>query len=106
MGIKILGEYAKPEDVIMHKPKHDMGSLIYILVWVCVLYENPQVGDDSRNVNSTCLSAWVSPKNLQQVRNLAVFKCGDLHNRVAVSEFMNYFQDLKETIGLLYDALH
>jgi hypothetical protein len=104
--IEILGEYATQEGATVHQAKHDMESLIYILIWMCVLYGDPQVeGSGPCDASTTCLNAWTSPKSLPEVHNLAVFKHGDLHLRVTLQEFTDYFQGLKATAGSLYDAI-
>lgn len=82
MAIDILEEYAMPEGAITHKLKHNLESLIYVLVWICVLYGDPWVqgsGSGPCDSSTTCLNAWTVPKTLPQVWDLAVFKCGDLH---------------------------
>ncbi|KAF8546252.1 hypothetical protein OG21DRAFT_1527957, partial [Imleria badia] len=70
MAINIFEEYVMPEGAINHKLKHNLESLIYVLV-----------------------------------RDLAVFKRSDLHLQLPLQEFTDYFKDLKDTVGLLYDAL-
>ncbi|KAF8547964.1 hypothetical protein OG21DRAFT_1489771 [Imleria badia] len=106
MAIEILGEYTVQDGTIQHHPKHDLESLIYVLVWICVLYDDPWVEVSSPcSATSMCLNTWISPKSLQQVRNLGVFKQGDLYEQVAFQEFTPYFKCLRDTIALLYNAL-
>lgn len=106
MAIEILGEYAKQEGSIVHQAKHDLESFVYILIWICVLHGDPRSGKGAREISTTCLSTWTIPKSLRQIRQLAVFKRGDIHDRVALEEFDDYFKDLKDTVGALYDAIH
>jgi Fungal protein kinase len=105
MAIEILAEYAKQEGTIVHQAKHDLESFVYVLIWICVLYGDPRNGNSARDVSLTCLSTWTSPKSLKEIRGLAVFKRGDLHDRVALEEFDDYFEDLKDTVKALYDAI-
>lgn len=73
MAIQILKEYATEEGLHAHQPKHDLESLIYVFVWICVLYGDPRVeGNVPLEACNTCLSTWIVPKCLKQVRDLVV----------------------------------
>ena len=85
MAIKIVGEYAVQEGTTIHQAKHDMESLVYVFIWICVLYGDPRVkGSGPCDASVTCLNAWTSPKTLKQIRNVAVFKRGNLHLHLTV----------------------
>lgn len=90
----------------MHEPKHDLESIIYVLIWICVLYQHPaSLQGTPRSTQSTCLSARTKCNSLQEVQSLASLKAGELLTQVPVKQFTGYFEGLKDPVHQLYEAI-
>ncbi|KAF9233083.1 hypothetical protein BU15DRAFT_54342 [Melanogaster broomeanus] len=105
MSIGILQEYASPTPNFVHTFAHDLESLIYIHVWVCVLYQAPQEVHKDWNIDQTCLKQWASAKTLNDIGNLHDLKLGQLLSKTVVSDFMPYFEQMKPVVSKLYGLI-
>ncbi|KAF9232779.1 hypothetical protein BU15DRAFT_67174 [Melanogaster broomeanus] len=105
MSIGILQEYASPTPNFVHTFAHDLESLIYVLVWVCVLYQVPQEVCKDRNIDQTCLKQWASAKTLNNIGNLCDLKLGQLLSKTVVSDFTPYFKQMKPVVSKLYGLI-
>ncbi|KAJ7883300.1 hypothetical protein B0H13DRAFT_1721285 [Mycena leptocephala] len=95
MAIDIL---ADGEGLPAHEPKHDLESLLYVLIWVCVHYAGP--GDVERqnfNIHNSPLRHWVKGDDYTAIglvkdsamRNTKFWK------RNVLDSFAPYFEPLK-----------
>ena len=105
MSIDILQEYASPTPNFVHTFAHDLESLIYVLVWICVLYQAPKEPHNDRNIEQTSLKQWASAKTLNDIGNLCDLKLGQLLSRTVVSDFTVYFEQMKPVVNKLYGLI-
>ncbi|KAI6006096.1 hypothetical protein EDD15DRAFT_2151332, partial [Pisolithus albus] len=95
MAIDLLREYNSPSKDFTHTFSHDLESLIYVLIWICILYQAPNEIRSDRTIEQTCLKHWALAKTSTDIRNLWDQKVGQLSTRSVLSEFMPYFELLK-----------
>ncbi|KAI6012161.1 hypothetical protein BKA83DRAFT_4501115 [Pisolithus microcarpus] len=105
MAIDLLREHTNPSKNFIHMFAHDLESLIYILVWVCVLYQAPNEIHSDRNIEQTCLKQWAVVKTTNDIRALCDQKIGQLSSRSVLDDFTPYFEPLKPTITWLYKLI-
>jgi hypothetical protein len=105
MSINILQEYSSPTPSFVHSFTHNLESLIYILIWVCVLYHTPMEVCKDQNINQTCLKQCASTKKLNNMSNLRDLKLRQLLSRTVVSDFMPYFEQMKPIRSKLYGLI-
>ena len=74
MSSKILSSFKK--DTTIHTANDDIESLIYILVWICVLYAGPSTVRQDKQVTETALKPWVLVNSLNDAVNLGTLKKG------------------------------
>ncbi|KIJ16549.1 hypothetical protein PAXINDRAFT_155187 [Paxillus involutus ATCC 200175] len=94
MLINILHGYKTPH---VHTPADDLESLIYVLVWVCVLYAGPsgQLHRD-KELTETALKHWVMVNNESDAMALAMEKIGQATEpNIVTNDFTPYFDCLK-----------
>ncbi|KAJ6499653.1 hypothetical protein C8R47DRAFT_295054 [Mycena vitilis] len=104
MAVEVL--YAKGGKAIAHQPRHDLESLLYVLVWVCVLYAGP--GDVERqnwDLQASSLSQWVSGSDY---RTIGMLKDSAMRNVVfwedeVLGAFAPYFAPLKPCVSAWKD---
>ncbi|KAI6025139.1 hypothetical protein BKA83DRAFT_4006779, partial [Pisolithus microcarpus] len=106
MALTLLREYFSNMNQFTHMQAHDLESLIYVLVWVCILYQAPGEIHMDCTINETCLKTWVSVKSLQDIATLRDVKLGQLQSKSVVEDFTPYFQPLKPFMEKLYDLIH
>ena len=64
---------------VTHQLKHNLESIIYILVWICVLYLNPKSPEHQPlNAHDMCLCTWTSCKTWTDIEALWSTKMGEL----------------------------
>ena len=105
MAIDLLQEYTSPSNNFTHTFSHDLESLIYILVWICVLYQAPNKIHSDRTIEQTCLKQWALAKTTNDIQALCDQKLGQLASRSVLSDFMPYFEPLKPTVTQLYKLI-
>ncbi|KAN0094988.1 hypothetical protein V8E55_003275, partial [Tylopilus felleus] len=107
MALEILHAFASETPVnFTHQPKHDLESIVYVLIWICVLYSNPNSLEHRPcNPHEMCLSGWASCKTCKDVEMLWSTKTGELLTQVPIQYFTPYFHGLKEHIAKLYQAI-
>lgn len=103
MALDILRSFARLAEDIVHQPRHDLESIVYVLVWICILYPGP--GHEPSSAHDTCLSTWVSCKTRRDIVNLWSTKTGELTTLVPTLELMPYFGGLADCITKLYKAI-
>ena len=96
MALDILRAFGSETEVtVSHEPKHDLESIIYVLIWLCVLYLNPKSPENRPlPAYNTCLHTWMACKMLSDVEALWSMRTGELLTRVPLQHFTIYFQDL------------
>ncbi|KIK17895.1 hypothetical protein PISMIDRAFT_39784, partial [Pisolithus microcarpus 441] len=95
MAIDLLREYNSPSKDFMHTFSHDLESLIYVLVWICILYQAPNEICSDWTIEQTCLKQWALAKTTADIQALCDQKVGQLSTRSVLSDFMPYFEPLK-----------
>ncbi|KAI6027296.1 hypothetical protein BKA83DRAFT_4123368 [Pisolithus microcarpus] len=105
MAIDLLQEYNSPSKDFMHTFSHDLESLIYVLVWICVLYQAPNEIHSDWTIEQTCLKQWALAKTTADIQALCDQKVGQLSTRSVLSDFTPYFELLKPTITRLYKLI-
>ncbi|KAI6036149.1 hypothetical protein BKA83DRAFT_4005461, partial [Pisolithus microcarpus] len=105
MALTLLRKYSSNTNQFMHTQAHDLESLIYVLVWVCVLYQAPGEICMDRTINETCLKAWVLVKSPQDIATLCDVKLSQLQSKSVVEDFAPYFQPLEPFVEKLYDLI-
>ncbi|KAG6369752.1 hypothetical protein JVT61DRAFT_13622 [Boletus reticuloceps] len=88
---------------VTHPPKHDLESIIYILLWICVLYSGPN--SNPLAAHTMCLKPWAECKSLPQVEALWSTKTGELMTHVPLQHFSSYFGGLRPFTQRLYAAI-
>jgi hypothetical protein len=79
----------------LHIPLYDLQSFFFVLVWICILYEGPQL---PRTELPSVLTFWLAPLAMDAI---ATFKCGQVltdgsfKNSLACN-FTKHFQDLRD----------
>ncbi|KAG9316231.1 hypothetical protein JVU11DRAFT_2258 [Chiua virens] len=104
MALDILRAFG-PEPLYntAHKPEHNLESLIYVFIWICVLYTGP--GEKSLPAHTTCLEHWVNCKTPSDIESLWTKKTGEVYMQVTLNHFTPYFQCLKPWVQQLYAAI-
>ena len=105
MAIDLLKEYSSPSNDFTHKFSHDLESVIYVLVWICVLYQAPNEIRSDRKIEQTCLKQWALAKSPNDIQGLCDQKLGQLSSRSVLSDFTPYFEPLKPTVTRLYKLI-
>ncbi|KAI5999608.1 hypothetical protein EDD15DRAFT_2160638 [Pisolithus albus] len=105
MAIDLLREYNSPSKDFTHTFSHDLESLIYVLVWICILYQAPNEIRSDRTIEQTCLKHWALAKTSTDIRHLWDQKVGQLSTRSVLSEFTPYFEPLKPAVTRLYKLI-
>ena len=101
---KILLNYKK--EVITHPTSDDIESLIYVLVWMCILYAGPGTLRKDKHVTQTVLKPWVTVSSETDAVSLGAHKAG-LKSQLSIvtDEFTVLFQPLCPTVHKLLTKL-
>ncbi|KAI5993316.1 hypothetical protein EDD15DRAFT_933306 [Pisolithus albus] len=103
MALAHLHGYFNNTNRVTHTQAHDVESLIYALVWVCVLYQAPGEIRTDRTIYETNLKSWVSIETPQDVVDLCDIKLGQLQSKSVLGDFTPYFQPLRPFVEAIYD---
>ena len=104
MLLKILLDYKN--GTVAHSASDDIESLVYVLVWMCVLYAGPGVLRKDKYVTQTVLKPWVTVSSVTDVVSLGVHKAGlKIHPRTVTDEFTLFFKPLCLTVSRLLTKL-
>ncbi|KAI6020926.1 hypothetical protein BKA83DRAFT_4126818 [Pisolithus microcarpus] len=98
MAINLLREHTNLSEDFIHMFSHDLESLIYVLIWICILYQAPNEIHSDRSIEQTCLKQWALAKTTNDIQALCDQKIGQLSSRSVLSDFMPYFEPLKPTV--------
>ena len=104
MSVNILRSYTR--NGMTHSASDDIESLIYVLIWMCVLYAGPGTLRKDKHINKTVLKSWVSVTNETDASALAGFKTGLKHDpSIITDDFTLFFQPLSSIAGKLLKQL-
>ncbi|KAI6012125.1 hypothetical protein PISMIDRAFT_9469 [Pisolithus microcarpus 441] len=98
MAIDLLQEHTNLSEDFIHTFSHDLESLIYVLVWICVLYQALNKIHSDHSIEQTCLKQWALAKTSNDIQALCDQKIGQLSLRSVLSDFTPYFEPLKPTV--------
>lgn len=105
MAINLLREYTNPTSTFVHTFSHDLKSLIYTFIWVCVLYQAPNKICHDKTAEQTCLKHWVLAKMVNNIQALHAQKLGQLLSKIVLDHFILYFAPMKPFITQLYKLI-
>lgn len=92
----------------VHEPKHDLESVFYVLIWICVLYDGPNDSERQKfSIFDTDLKSWLvgdSSKDISSNKYAMLTKLHRFKSEI-LDLFTPYFEDLKPCISALRDAL-
>ena len=74
MSANMLLNYKKPN--VVHSANDDLESLIYVLIWICVLYAGLKTLHQDKDTVETILKTWVSVCNANNTVALGIHKIG------------------------------
>ena len=74
MSAHILQDYK--ETHMTHSASDDLESLVYVLIWMCVLYAGPGTPRKDMRIVDTVLRPWVTVTNAIDAVNLGAIKQG------------------------------
>lgn len=106
MAINMLIQYTNGSGNIAPSPAHNLESLIYVFVWICVVYSHPGQVRSDVPLQQTCVKGWTCIKTLQDVETLCNARTGELSTKFFLNHFTPYFEQLKGPASALYDLLH
>ena len=106
MAINMLILYMNGSGNIAPSPAHDLESLIYIFVWICVIYSCLGQVHSDISLQQTCVKGWTCIKTLQDVDTLCNARTSKLTTKLLLNYFTPYFEQLKGPMSTLYDLLH
>ena len=91
----------------MHSASDDLESLVYILIWMCMLYAGPGTLRRDKHITNTVLKMWVSMTNPTEAVSLSMQKVGLKTAPTHVTlEFTRYFQPARSIVDNLLTALN
>ena len=105
MAIDMLVQYANGSGNVAPSTAHDLESLIYVFVWICIVYSHPGEVRSDIPLQQTCVKGWTSIKTLQDVETLCNARTGELTTKFFLNYFTPYFEQLKGPMSALYDLL-
>ena len=100
MSVNILCSYTKSGTV--HSASDDIESLVYVLIWMCVLYAGPETPRKDKHISKAVLKTWVSVTNETDASALAGFKTGLKYAPgIVTDDFTPFFQPLSSIVSKL-----
>jgi len=104
MSANILLGYAN--DATTHSPSDDIESLIYVLIWMCILYAGPSTIHMDKHVNQMILKSWVSVASLADAVSLGGLKTWlKSQPTIITNEFTKFFKPLGAMVANLLKKL-
>ena len=104
MSANILRSYTTSG--MMHSASDDIESLVYVLIWMCILYAGLGTPHKDKHINKTVLKSWVSVTNKTDVSALAGFKTGLKYApSIVTDDFTPFFKPLSSIAGRLLTQL-
>ena len=93
MSTNILLNYKKGGTI--HTTSDDLESIVYILIWMCILYTGPGTLRQDKHVTNTVLKPWVTVTNNTDAVNLGAIKAAlKFDPSIMTDEFTTFFKPL------------
>ncbi|KAF7343467.1 hypothetical protein MVEN_01779600 [Mycena venus] len=98
MAVDVLVE---GDELPLHEPRHDLESLLYVLIWVCVHYAGPHdVERQNFNIYQSNLRTWVSGESYMSIGKA---KYSSMHSQKywkadVLDNFAPYFEPLQPCV--------
>ena len=93
MSTNILLNYKKGGTI--HTARDDLESIVYILIWMCILYAGPGTLRQDKHVTNTVLKPWVMVSNNTDAVNLEAIKAAlKFDPSIMTNEFTTFFKPL------------
>ena len=105
MSLDLLQEFINPHNAFIHTYAHDLESLIYIIIWICNLYQAPHEIWSDKIIEQTCLKQWSIAKNVNDIEAFYDQKLGQLMLRSVLDHFTLYCEPLKLSIAKVYKLI-
>ena len=100
MSTNILLNYKKGG--VTHTASDDLESIVYILVWICVLYAGPGTLWKDKHVSNTVLKPWVMVASDTDAVNLRAIKAAlKFDPSIVTDEFTTFFKPLSPIVDKL-----
>jgi len=104
MSVNVLCSYTR--NGTTHSASDDIESLVYVLIWMCILYAGPGTLRKDKHISKTVLKTWVSVTNETDVSALAGFKTGLKYEpSIVTDDFAPFFRPLSSIVGKLLTQL-
>lgn len=92
----------------LHESKHDLESVFYVLIWLCVIYDGPN--DSERkgfSVHHTELRNWLEGDNAKSIgrQKYTMMMNPNSFKLELLPLFSPYFDDLKPCVSALREAI-
>jgi hypothetical protein len=105
MSIEVLFHAGEKE--IRQKPTHDIESIFYVLLWICMTFKGPgnlERTDEDTKGFSMPINEWF---NLHRFRTLSDLKSAHMgrFNNALLRKFDPYFHELRPCLSALLDLL-
>ena len=105
MSVHILLDYKGSQ--MMHSTSDDLESLVYVLIWMCILYAGPATLHEDKHVTETVLKSWVTVATDVNAMTLRALKTYIKSRPSTVTnEFTIYFQPVCSVVQKLLTELH
>ncbi|KAI6028039.1 hypothetical protein BKA83DRAFT_4038533, partial [Pisolithus microcarpus] len=98
MAVDLLQDHTNLREDFIHTFSHDLESLIYVLIWICVLYQALNKICSDHSIEQTYLKQWALAKMTNGIQALCDQKISQLSLRSVLSDFMPYFEPLKPAV--------
>ena len=101
-------EVLRAEGVSSHRPKHDLESFFYVLLFICMKYKGPgtkRTDDDLAHFQSFGIKEWfLWDATFKQLADSKVSQMTRF-DRSFITKLDPYFNDLKNCLTSLYNAV-
>ena len=102
MSTNILLNYKKGG--VTHTASDDLESIVYILVWICVLYAGPGTLRKDKHVSNMVLKPWVMVANDTDAVNLGAIKTA-LKFDPSIHQQLSKFSETTDLSGMVWNGL-
>ena len=90
-----------------HSASDDLESLVYVLIWMCILYAGPATLCEDKHVTETVLKSWVTVATDVDAMTLGALKTYIKSRPSTVTnKFTIYFQPVCSVVQKLLTELH
>ncbi|KAF8546315.1 hypothetical protein OG21DRAFT_1491349 [Imleria badia] len=104
MSVNMLLNYKKLN--VVHSANDNLESLIYVLIWICVLYAGPKTLRQDKDTMETILKTWVLVCNPNNAVTLGIHKIGLRSQPSTITDdFTKFFKPLSPVVEKLLMAV-